>query len=178
MQEWVQTVGRSAGLTASNTRLSSGSLGVPESRMEMEVTFDSMADWEAFLSRIPFHEHKAWTQRIASMVVDGSPVWQVHRSIPLAVAPPSESTAARTAPPPPSSTAGDKQLIVTDQISTADMAAWEQLKRDSSSTSRVPQQAEPIQLPAEDGPETPVQRDWKGDPIKFNPGDKLPFKFL
>lgn len=43
----------------------------------MEVTFDSMADWEAFLSRIPFHEHKAWTQRIASMVVDGSPVWQV-----------------------------------------------------------------------------------------------------
>lgn len=57
------------------------------------------------------------------------------------------------------------------QISTADMAAWEQLKRDSSSTSRVPQQAEPIQLPAEDGPETPVQRDWKGDPIKFNPGE-------
>lgn len=59
------------------------------------------------------------------------------------------------------------------QISTADMAAWEQLKRDSSSPSRVPQpqQAEPIQVPAEDDPETPVQRDWKGDPIKFNPGE-------
>jgi hypothetical protein len=36
-----------------------------------------MTDFEAFLSRIPFQEHKAWTQRIASMVVDGSPVWQV-----------------------------------------------------------------------------------------------------
>jgi hypothetical protein len=43
----------------------------------MEVTFDSMAEFEAFLSKIPFQEHKAWTQRIASMVVDGSPVWQV-----------------------------------------------------------------------------------------------------
>jgi hypothetical protein len=43
----------------------------------MEVTFDSMAEFEGFLSTIPFQEHKAWTQRIASMVVDGSPVWQV-----------------------------------------------------------------------------------------------------
>jgi hypothetical protein len=45
--------------------------------LQMEVTFDSMAEFESFLSRIPFQEHKAWTQRVASMVVDGSPVWQV-----------------------------------------------------------------------------------------------------
>lgn len=45
--------------------------------LQMEVTFDSMAEFEGFLSKIPFQEHKAWTQRIASMVVDGSPVWQV-----------------------------------------------------------------------------------------------------
>lgn len=45
--------------------------------LQMEVSFDSMAEFEGFLSTIPFHDHKAWTQRIASMVVDGSPVWQV-----------------------------------------------------------------------------------------------------
>lgn len=45
--------------------------------LQMEVTFDSMTEFEGFLSSIPFHDHKAWTQRIASMVVDGSPVWQV-----------------------------------------------------------------------------------------------------
>lgn len=45
--------------------------------MQMEVEFDSMADWDGFLSKIPYQAHKAWTQRIASMVVDGSPVWQV-----------------------------------------------------------------------------------------------------
>jgi hypothetical protein len=43
----------------------------------MEVTFPTMADWEGFLAAIPFPEHKAWTQRIQSMVVDGSPQWQV-----------------------------------------------------------------------------------------------------
>jgi hypothetical protein len=44
---------------------------------QMEVTFPTMADWEGFLAAIPFPEHKAWTQRIQSMVVDGSPQWQV-----------------------------------------------------------------------------------------------------
>lgn len=111
LQEWVQTVGKSAGLSANNTRLSSGSVGVPESRLEvsschanavatclpqsktnkltpprlcvnlhtlqMEVTFGSMAEFEQFLASIPYQQHKAWTQRIQSMVVDGSPVWQV-----------------------------------------------------------------------------------------------------
>jgi hypothetical protein len=43
----------------------------------MEVAFDSMAEWEGFLGAIAFQEHKAWSQRVASMIVDGSPVWQV-----------------------------------------------------------------------------------------------------
>ena len=40
----------------------------------MEVTFDSMDGWEEFLGKIPFPLHKAWVQRISSMVVnDGTP---------------------------------------------------------------------------------------------------------
>lgn len=177
-------MGRSAGLSAQNTRLSSGSVGVPESRLEMEVSFDSMADFEGFLSSIPFQNHKAWTQRIASMVVDGSPVWQIHRSIPLPVAPAAEVAVVRAAPVPSSSPSTPKQLVFTDQISTADMAAWEQLKRDSSSGnsssgSSSPEPPASPAPPAGDEPGQPgVQKDWKGDPIKFNPGDKLPFKFL
>lgn len=74
------------------------------------------------------------------------------------------------------------------QISTADIAAWEQLKRDSSSeggsgSSSAGQSswdvAEPsTPPPSSSKPEPGVQLDWKGEPIKFNPGDKLPFKFL
>lgn len=37
LQEWVQTVGRSAGLTPQSVRLSSGSIGVPESRLEVRL---------------------------------------------------------------------------------------------------------------------------------------------
>lgn len=70
----------------------------------MEVTFDSMAQWESFLAAIPMTEHRNWTQRMQQLVVDGSPVWQVHRSVPLgdwqpgskaAHMPPRESDALR-----------------------------------------------------------------------------------
>lgn len=35
LQEWVRDIGSQAGLTAFNTQINSGSLGVPESRMEV-----------------------------------------------------------------------------------------------------------------------------------------------
>lgn len=38
MQEWVQTIGSKAGFTAANTRLSSGAVGAPESRLEVRQT--------------------------------------------------------------------------------------------------------------------------------------------
>lgn len=60
------------------------------------------------------------------------------------------------------------------QISTADMAAWEQLKRDSASSGSCSSEAGSPATPTTPGPSddagAPVQRDWKGDPIKFSPG--------
>ena len=35
LQEWVRELGSQAGLTAGNTRIFSGSVGVPESRLEV-----------------------------------------------------------------------------------------------------------------------------------------------
>ncbi len=130
LQEWVSGVGSQAGLTAANTRLSSGALGVPESRLELEVTFSSLAEWEAFLSAVPFAEHKAWTQRIQGMVVDGSPVWQVHRSVPLtpstapvgstrvAAGMPATAAAplAATRAPEAAAAAAPQQLIFADKV--------------------------------------------------------------
>lgn len=37
LQEWVRDVGSTAGATASNTRLSSGYVGAPESRLEVRL---------------------------------------------------------------------------------------------------------------------------------------------
>jgi hypothetical protein len=109
---------------------------------QMEVTFDSMADWEAFLSSLPFQDHKAWTQRIQSMVVDGSPVWQVQRSVPLTVAGSSPAAAAATAGVSGAAAAargssssssssaisgGIGKLVITDQVRTSRALAVHQL---------------------------------------------------
>jgi hypothetical protein len=40
LAEWVRDIGAAAGLNAANTRLSTGAIGMPESRLELEVTFD------------------------------------------------------------------------------------------------------------------------------------------
>lgn len=40
-----------------------------------------MADWEAFLARVPAPQHRAWSQRVQGMVVDGSTKWEVFRVV-------------------------------------------------------------------------------------------------
>lgn len=86
----------------------------------MEVTFDSMADWEAFLGALPFQEHKAWTQRIQGMVVDGSPMWQVHRSVPVMASGAAHTAASvgivSNSPKRQAQPAASPQLVFTDQV--------------------------------------------------------------
>eukprot|EP00879_Flechtneria_rotunda_P006265 GHRR01006585.1.p1 GENE.GHRR01006585.1~~GHRR01006585.1.p1 ORF type:complete len:243 (+),score=77.95 GHRR01006585.1:204-932(+) len=193
LEEWVQNVGSKAGLTPQNTRLSTGSIGVPESRLEMEVTFDNLGQWEAFLAAVPYQEHKAWTQRIQSMVVDGTPVWQVHQQIPLlqlqgALAADASaytlSSSSRSSP----NAAMDGQLVIADKVDDEDLAAWNQLNsKASTSCQPMQQQQQPAapqsqsQLQPQTGEAGNTQRvplDWKGEPMKINPGDKMPIKFL
>jgi hypothetical protein len=47
---------------------------------QLEVTFDSLAMWEQFLSHIPAQEHRAWSQRAQHVIIDGSPRWEIYRS--------------------------------------------------------------------------------------------------
>jgi hypothetical protein len=53
LQEWVSTVGAAAGLSPSNTSLTTGSIGTPESTLELEVSFGSLAELEEFWSSMP-----------------------------------------------------------------------------------------------------------------------------
>jgi hypothetical protein len=54
---------------------------------QLEVTFDSMGDWEAFLARVPAAQHRAWSQRVQGMVVDGSTRWEVFRTVDIPAEP-------------------------------------------------------------------------------------------
>ncbi|EFN51270.1 hypothetical protein CHLNCDRAFT_55227 [Chlorella variabilis] len=90
LQEWVSTVGAAAGLTPANTSLGTGSIGAPESTLELEVSFSSLGELEEFWSSIPQAQHKAWGQRMQQFIVHGSPQWQHHpwqRRLPAAYAP-------------------------------------------------------------------------------------------
>ncbi|KXZ56234.1 hypothetical protein GPECTOR_1g203 [Gonium pectorale] len=189
LQEWVADVGVHAGLTVDNTRISSGSVGVAESRLELEVTWGSLAEWEQFLASIPAKEHRqadllgtafkrAWSQRVQGMIVGGSPRWELFRAVPAfpdgvepaAVAVPASRPAASAA-----ATALDASSWAADLV---------QATSSSSSSSARSTESKPggeggSGLTFVDSPEAAeVVLDWKGEPLKINPGDKLPFKFL
>ncbi|GIL44656.1 hypothetical protein Vafri_2174 [Volvox africanus] len=188
LQEWVAEVGSRAGLTHTNTRLSGGSVGVAESRLELEVTFSSLSEWEHFLTAIPAKEHRAWSQRVQGMIVGGSPRWELFRAVPAfpdgqeqaaaaAAAPASRPLLALPSVTPPAPRAADTLPVIASikgvpTVSTLSAATSDDAANVGNSSSSNELSIIDNQQDAE------VVLDWKGEPMKVNPGDKLPFKFL
>lgn len=67
--------------------LLSAAIGLPESRVELEIEFDSLSDLEMFWATIPVAQHKAWSQRVKNLIIDGSPTWQVYRTVEVSSSP-------------------------------------------------------------------------------------------
>jgi hypothetical protein len=213
VREWVEQVGAAAGLAASNARLVSGAFGVPESRIELEADFDSLADFERFLARVPAAPHRAWSQRMQGMVVDGSPRWEVYRTVSVfdgAAAVPAAASAASSsggstsgssaAQPPllrPGPALGSAGLVMPtpDQLrelaaGSIDLAAAVARQSPTRSPPGPPAAAPPPTPTPSDVEPAPagvdaggdMVLDWKGEPMKLNPGDKMPgargLKFL
>lgn len=58
VEEWVQTIGSQAGLTAQNTTILSGAIGVPESRLEASAphsVFAPLLTYLAYFALLMFH---------------------------------------------------------------------------------------------------------------------------
>lgn len=83
LKEWIQEIGSLAdpGLSEDNARINSGSIGSPESRLELEVEFGSLEELERFWASIPAHMHQEWSRHVADVIIDGSPTWEVYRSV-------------------------------------------------------------------------------------------------
>lgn len=158
LQEWVRDIGSQVGLTQFNTQINSGSLGIPESRLEMEIALDSLAELEAFKANIPADLHTAWIRKAQHYIIDGSPSWQVYFSCPaLPVLP--------------------KDEIIKPTFTSAPEADFRIRPRARPQPQLLPDQAvdfDAALLPSDDQA-GPV--DWKGDPMVINPGDKMPFNF-
>jgi hypothetical protein len=97
--EWIHTVGAEAGLDASRVSVFTGQLGCPESRVEMHCEqFDDLAELDAFFASLPLAKHRAWGEKFAEHVVDGSPTWHVLRSVPVTLPPRATEDAERRFP--------------------------------------------------------------------------------
>lgn len=155
LQEWVQSIGSQAGLTAENTTILSGAVGAPESRLELEVGLDSLAQLETFWGQIPPQAHKAWSQRAQHFLIDGSPQWEVYRKVSVPTDPKQSSAPSQPA---------EEQVQTESGLILPDFA--------QSQEAVIADAAEEASAQAEN-----VMLDWKGDPMQINPGDRLPFSF-
>lgn len=185
LQEWTRDLGSAAGLTSANTRLFSGSVGVPESRLELEVEFQTLAELEAFWGSIPAEQHKAWSQRMQHYILDGSPAWHIYRSVPSFPHTDSEQQDSIASEPDATET-----RIIWPGLTQEQPAASPSLSSEPPAQPKKKKASTPAEILAqlEDGQDinvggqgtqtwshdAHVVLDWKGDPMKVNPGDSLP----
>mmetsp|Transcript_19768 Transcript_19768/g.54909 ORF Transcript_19768/g.54909 Transcript_19768/m.54909 type:complete len:273 (-) Transcript_19768:41-859(-) len=202
LQEWVRDVGSQAGLTASNTGITTGAVGAPESRLELEVEVANMAELESFWARIPVEKHTSWVRIVQDMIVDGSPTWEVYRTVAVDLDLPAGAQGSSAATATASSGTleivddGDlAELILSgsngdgvdssssrggprmpDGLRTTDsgLSVVESLSDADEVLGWAPEPPPPSRRGTSKSGGSQVQLDWKGEPMEINPGDKIP----
>lgn len=185
VQDWIQNVGSVAGLTQENTCLSSGAVGTPESRLELEVEFETLAHLEDFWAAIPPAEHRAWSQRAQNFIIDGSPRWELYRTCPIYAGMEGSSTAATailkawgastSAPTPPSSKQAERKASPEGNLLDEYLLKAPKAREQDAGTAHV-STSEKAEVDKPDGMREGqrMATDWKGDPMIINPGDNMP----
>ena len=80
LRGWFDDVGREIGLDPSNVRFLTGSIGAAESKLEMEITVNDLADLNEIWNKMGnVKTHPGWARKIEPFLVSGSPYWTVYR---------------------------------------------------------------------------------------------------
>lgn len=78
LRKWQQEVGNKVGWK--NARMTTGSIGALESRIEIEVQVKTLAELEQSWARFgDFPYHERFSEELEPNIVSGSPKWQVFR---------------------------------------------------------------------------------------------------
>lgn len=175
-------------LNEANTSMSAGNIGAPESKLELEVAFESLDALERFWGSIDPSRHMEWGEKVKGVVIDGSPRWEVWRGVdPWAQGSGMSAAVASSRSPKPAAASSPSVL---------EMASWDDMDRYAGKNwGSTFEDAKELLGGGEgageeivgngsmamDGTQKdkgkPVFKDWKGDPMVINPGDKLPFRF-
>lgn len=84
MTQWWRDIAPRIGWSADKARLHTGSVGVGESRIEIEVSIANLAQLESAWARLTeTRDQERWAEELAPHVVSGSARWTVYRTVPL-----------------------------------------------------------------------------------------------
>lgn len=81
LKKWGADIGSQIGWTADKVRIVTGSIGAPESTVEIEVQIDDLAELNAAWAKLGTIKAQAWSKKIEHHVVSGTPHWQVFRVV-------------------------------------------------------------------------------------------------
>ena len=82
LKKWCDDVGTQIGWTSDKTRIATGSIGVREAVVELEVQLEDLADLNASWAKLGSIEaHAAWSKEIEPHIVSGSPIWEIYRVV-------------------------------------------------------------------------------------------------
>jgi hypothetical protein len=80
LKKWNEEFGAKVGWTSDKVRMTTGSIGVAESRVISEVTIKDLAELnEGFEKLKTLDGHAAWSKQMEPLIVSGSTRWEIHR---------------------------------------------------------------------------------------------------
>lgn len=81
-KEWEEQIGRQTGLDIDVARMTTGSVGARESRVEIEYPISGLGELQEFFDKIAtIKMHADWGKRMGEVIVSGSTRWEVFRVV-------------------------------------------------------------------------------------------------
>jgi hypothetical protein len=82
LQRWMQEVGSEVGWGPNNVTMLTGSVGIAESRIEVEHRLKDLGELNAAFDKLAqLDAHKEWSRELEPLIVSGSNRWEVLRII-------------------------------------------------------------------------------------------------
>lgn len=168
VQEWAGDVAARADPKPARLELLAAAIGLPESHLEVEMQFGSLAELEQFWASAPTDAQADWARRFAEVAVDGTSSWSVLTEVAV-------NTAQSTAPPLNEAVQVGSASFdddVAEAIAEAERMGGVVLDLNSSGDAPTPTGAAPTTPPPNQS--TPSGGSLDGEPIVWSKGDRFP----
>ncbi len=82
IKEWNEQIGAQTNIDVTKARLVTGSVGVSEGLVELEMEIEDLKNLDDFFSKIAtIQMHSEWGSKMGEVIVSGSTRWEVFRIV-------------------------------------------------------------------------------------------------